>query len=92
MSPSKANVAVVVLSRVRLFATLWTVAHLAPLSMELSRQEYQSRLPFLTPGDLPSPCVNQCDPLQIQVIQSRALTFHHAGRESNVLPAASEVL
>ena len=55
MSPSKANVAVVVLSRVRLFATLWTVAHLAPLSMELSRQEYQSRLPFLTPGDLPDP-------------------------------------
>ena len=43
------------LGRVRLFATLWTVAHLAPLSMELSRQEYQSGLPFLTPGDLPDP-------------------------------------
>ena len=35
--------------------TLWTVAHQAPLSMELSRQEYWSRLPFPTPGDLPEP-------------------------------------
>ena len=29
-----------------------TVAHQAPLSTEFSRQEYQSGLPFLTPGDL----------------------------------------
>ena len=42
-----------VLSRVRLFATLWTVAHQAPLSIEFSRQEYWSRGPFPTPGDLP---------------------------------------
>ena len=40
---------------VLLFATLWTVAHLAPLSMEFSRQEYWSGLPFLSPGDLPDP-------------------------------------
>ena len=33
----------------------WTVAHQAPLSMELSRQEYWSGLPFLSPGDLPDP-------------------------------------
>ena len=33
------------LSRVRLFATPWTVACQAPLSMELSRQEYWSTLP-----------------------------------------------
>ena len=32
--------------------TLWTVAHQPPLSMELSRQDYWSRLPFLSPGDL----------------------------------------
>ena len=32
------------LSRVRLFATPWTLAHQAPLSMELSRQEYWSVL------------------------------------------------
>ena len=30
----------------------WIVAHQAPLSMEFSRQEYWSRLPFHTPGDL----------------------------------------
>ena len=40
-------------SRVRLFATLWTVAHQAPLSMEFSRQEYWSGLPFPPPGDFP---------------------------------------
>jgi len=33
--------------------TLWTVAHHAPPSMGLSRQEYWSGLPFLSPGDLP---------------------------------------
>ena len=36
-------------SRVRLFATLWTMAHQAPLSMEFSRQEYWSGLPFPSP-------------------------------------------
>ena len=39
----------------RLFATPWTVAHQAPLSMEFSRQEYWSMLPFTSPGDLPNP-------------------------------------
>ena len=32
---------------------LWTVAHQAPLSMELSRQEYWCGLLFPPPGDLP---------------------------------------
>ena len=42
------------LSRVRLFATPWTVAHQAPpLSMGFSRQEYWSGLSFPSPGDLP---------------------------------------
>jgi hypothetical protein len=36
-------------------ATPWTVAFQASLSMELSRQEYWSVLPFPTPGDLPNP-------------------------------------
>ena len=36
-------------------ATLWTVARQAPLSTEFSRQEYQSGLPFASPGDLPDP-------------------------------------
>ena len=43
------------LSRVRLFATLWTVAYQAPPSMGFSRQEYWSGLPLSSPGDLPDP-------------------------------------
>ena len=42
-------------SCVRLFATLWTVAHQAPLSMGFSRKEYWSELPCLPPGDLLDP-------------------------------------
>ena len=42
-------------SRVRLFATLWTRACQAPLSMGFSRQEYWSELPFPPPGDLSHP-------------------------------------
>ena len=39
-------------SRVQLFATLWTVAHQAPLSMGFSREESWSGLPFPSPGNL----------------------------------------
>ena len=42
-------------SPVRLFATLWTVACQAPLSMGFSRQEYWSGLPCPSPWDLPDP-------------------------------------
>ena len=43
------------LSRVRLFATLLTIARQAPLSMGLSWQKYWSGLPFSLPGDLLNP-------------------------------------
>ena len=43
------------LSHVRLFETPWTVAYQSPQSMEFSRQEYWSGLPFPSPGDLPDP-------------------------------------
>ena len=49
------KVKVKLLSRVRLFATPWTVAHQAAPSMGFSRQEYWSGLPFPYPGDLPDP-------------------------------------
>ena len=42
-------------SHVWLFATLWTVACQAPLSLGFSRQEYWSGLPCPPPGDLPEP-------------------------------------
>ena len=44
-------------SRVWLFATMWTVAHQALLSMGFSRQEYWSGLPCPPSGDLPNPGV-----------------------------------
>ena len=37
------------------FATSWTVARQAPLSMGFCRQEHWSELPFPPPGDLPNP-------------------------------------
>ena len=37
------------------FVTSWTVACPVPLSMQFSRQEYWSGLPFPSPGDLPNP-------------------------------------
>ena len=49
-------------SRVQLFATLWTAACQAPLSMGLSRQEYWSGLPFSPPGDLPDPGIEPTSP------------------------------
>ena len=39
-------------SCVRLFVTPWTVAHQAPLSMGVSRQEYWNGQPFPSPGHL----------------------------------------
>ena len=50
------------LSPVWLFATLWTVTHKVPLPMEFSRQEYWSRLPFSSPGDLPDPGIKLTSP------------------------------
>ena len=50
------------LSRVQLFATLWTVAHQAPPSMGFSRQEYWSGLPFPSPGDFPNPGIEPRSP------------------------------
>ena len=46
------------LSHVLLFVTPWTVAYLVPPSMEVSRQEYWSGLPFPSPGDLPTQRLN----------------------------------
>ena len=59
------------LNRVRLFATLWTVAHQAPPSVEFSRQEYCSGLPFPSPGDLPDPGIKPRSPsLQADALPS----------------------
>ena len=53
------------LSCVQLFATPWYVACQAPPSMGFSRQEYWSRLPFPSSGDLPNPGIEpKCPALQ----------------------------
>ena len=56
------------LSRVGLFATPWTVARQAPLSMGFSRQEYWSGLPFPSPGDLPNPGIEPGSPALRQTL------------------------
>ena len=66
------KVKVKLLSHVRLFATPWAVAHQAPLSMEFSRQEYWSGLPFPSPGDLPNPEIDLVSP----VLAERQSLYH----------------
>ena len=51
------------LSRVRIFEISWTVAHQAPQSVEFSRQEYWSGLPFPSSGDLPNPGIEPTPPV-----------------------------
>ena len=50
-------------SRVQLFATLWTIAHQASLSVGFSRLGYWSGLPFPSPGDLPNPGIEPMSPV-----------------------------
>ena len=64
------------LSRVRLFATPWTVAHQTPPSMGFSRQNYWSGLPFPSPGDLPNPRID----LRSPALQADALTSEPPGK------------
>ena len=64
------------LSHVWLFATPWTIAHQAPLSMEFSRQEYWSGLPFPSPGDLSNPGIKLGSP----TLQADALPSEPPGK------------
>ena len=62
----------------RLFVTPWTVAHQAPLSMGLSRQEYWSGLPCPPPGDLPHPGIEHVS-LVSSALQADSLPLSHGG-------------
>ena len=76
-SESTVKEKVLIISCIQLFP--WTVAHQTPLSMGFSRQEYQSGLPFPSPGDLPNPEIeprspaSQADSL---LSESPGLTIH----------------
>ena len=66
-----------VLNHVRLFATPWIAAYQAPPSMEFSRQEYWSVLPFLSPGDLLNPGIKPRSPaLQADALPSEPPGSH----------------
>ena len=68
------------LSRVRLFATSWTVAYQAPPSVGFSRQEYWSGLPSPSPGDLPNPGIEPRSP----ALQAGASTSAPPGKHNVV--------
>ena len=76
-------VKVKLLSRVQLFATLWTIAHQAPLSMGFSRQEDWSGLAFPSQGHLPDPGIEPRSP----ALQADALISEPPGKPaSSFLP------
>ena len=64
------------LSRVRLFATPWTVTQQVLPSMGFSRQEYWSGLPFPSPGDLPNTGIEP----RSSALQADALTSEPPGK------------
>ena len=72
------------LSHVQLFATPWTVAYQAPQSMEFSRQEYWSGVPFPSPRDLPDPGIEPRSP----ALQADTLPSEPPGKPSSSPRAA----
>ena len=71
-----------VLSHVQLFATPWTTACQAPLSMGFFRQKYWIGLPFPSPGDLPNPGIEPRSP----ALQADSLPLSHQGSCAASLP------
>ena len=67
------------LSRVQLFTTLWTAARQAPLSVEFSKQEYWSGMPFPYPGDLPNTGIQPGSP----ALQADSLLSESPGKPKN---------
>ena len=74
---------------IQLFMTSWTVAYQVPLSMEFSRQEYWSGLPFPSPGESSWPGIEPRSP----ALQADALPSEPPGKPtdyvSNVKKAKS---
>ena len=75
---------IMLVSHAQLFATLWTVALQAPLTMGFARQEYWSELPFPSAGDLPSTGIKPGSP----VLQADCLPIEPPGRPFEASGAA----
>ena len=66
-------------SSVKLFATPWTIACQAPMSMGFFRQEYRNGLPFPPPGDLPDPGLEPTS-LMSPALQADSLPAEPSGK------------
>ena len=66
------------------FATPWTAARQAPLSVGFPRQEYWSGLPFPPPGDLPDPGIKPESPASPS-LSGRFFTTEQLGKPEYVL-------
>ena len=76
------------LSRVRLFATPWTISCQAPQATVhgVSQARIQSRLPFPSPGDLPDPGIEPGSPtLQADALPSEPQWFKARTKTDEVL-------
>ena len=62
--------------------TPWIAAYQAPPSMGISRQEYWSRLPFPSPGDLPDPGIKPRDRTRSPALEADTLTSEPPGKPS----------
>ena len=65
-------------SYVPVFATLWTIAHQAPLSMRSSNQEYWSGLPCPPPGNPPDTRIKPMSP-SAPALQVDSIPLRHQG-------------
>ena len=63
------------------FATPWTIALQAPLSMRFSRQKYWSGLLFPSPGDIPDPGIEPVSP----ALTDKFFTTESLGKPIDVL-------
>ena len=79
------SVVVQSLTHVQLFAAPWTAAQQASPSMEFSRQEYWSGLPFPSPRDLPDPGIEPGS----SAFQADTLTSEPPGKERSIIKETS---
>ena len=88
---SVVSVCAPMLSCVQFFVTPWTIAHKAPLSLGLSRQEYWSGLPCPPPGNLPHPGIKPASPLS-PALAGRFFTTEPPGKPKYMLCQVLKVI